>query len=217
MKDNKQDISIKLDALSGNVDKIIEKLENQEDKEVDSQLPLIMDRVNILHQRMEGIDFEKMIHESNEGLKKDLGVFLSDKQNNLVPIIVNPLTEKFDEFGQKLETPKESIVKKQYSFNFGGSRHLLIILLYTIALSVSLMFHSFQDRDKKELKDSDLQFRYILMKGGINGEELNNLRKTFYFKHNKKLIKEIQKEVEDFEYKTKRQAELHEQLRLLEK
>jgi hypothetical protein len=66
-----------------------------------------------------------------------------------------------------------------------------------------------------QLKDNDLKYRYIKSTNGINPENLYKLEDIFQYNRDKKLIKEIRGNVEEYERKIRETAENieHEKLR----
>ena len=49
------------------------------------------------------------------------------------------------------------------------------------------------------MNDNDIKYRYIKTTNGISHEDLNKLENIFDYYRDKKVIKEIRKEVEDYE------------------
>jgi hypothetical protein len=65
-----------------------------------------------------------------------------------------------------------------------------------------------------QLKDNDLKYRYVKSTNGINPENLYKLEDIFQYNRNKKLIKEIRGNVEEYERNVKEVAEKIERERL---
>jgi transcriptional regulator of heat shock response len=57
------------------------------------------------------------------------------------------------------------------------------------------------------MNDNDIKYRYIKTANRITPENLNKLENIFNFNRDKKVIKEIRKEVEDYERKVMETAE----------
>lgn len=67
----------------------------------------------------------------------------------------------------------------------------------------------------QQLKDNDIKYRYLLMKGKADGEMLNLLELKFIRERNNAFIQDLTDTVIDFEYRSKKQAEALERARLL--
>jgi len=66
------------------------------------------------------------------------------------------------------------------------------------------------------MNDNDIKYRYIKTTNGISPEDLNKLENIFDYYRDKKVIKEIRKEVEDYEKIIRERAEKIERDRLKE-
>ena len=66
------------------------------------------------------------------------------------------------------------------------------------------------------MNDNDIKYRYIKTANGITPEDLYKLENVFNYNQDKKVIKEIRKEVEDYERNIRETAEKIERERLKE-
>lgn len=69
----------------------------------------------------------------------------------------------------------------------------------------------------QQLKDNDIKYRYLLMKGKADGNMLNLLELKFIRERDNAFIQDLTDTVIDFEYRSKKQAEALERARLLNK
>ena len=67
----------------------------------------------------------------------------------------------------------------------------------------------------QQLKDNDIKYRYLLMKGKADGNMLNLLELKFIREWDNAFIQDLTDTVIDFEYRSKKQAEALERARLL--
>jgi len=82
--------------------------------------------------------------------------------------------------------------------------------------SVSFIGNVYQIRKINRMNDNDIKYRYIKTTNGISPEDLNKLENIFDYYRDKKVIKEIRKEVEDYEKIIRERAEKIERDRLKE-
>lgn len=67
----------------------------------------------------------------------------------------------------------------------------------------------------QQLQDNDIKYRYLLMKGKADGDMLNVLELKFIRKRDNVFIQDLTDTVIDFEYRSRKQAEVLERARLL--
>lgn len=67
----------------------------------------------------------------------------------------------------------------------------------------------------QQLQDNDLKYRYLLMKGKVDGDMLNLLELKFIRERDNVFIQDLTDTVIDFEYRSRKQAEALERARLL--
>ena len=125
--------------------------------------------------------------------------------------IIVPLNEKV---GQ-LQTPPNMVVRKEHVFIVDFRRSKTAITIITMALVILLSWggNIWQLRNNNRLKDNDLKYRYIKMKGEINQESLLRLETIFTYNRNRDIISVIREQVETYELMVKEQANKIEQTR----
>ena len=67
----------------------------------------------------------------------------------------------------------------------------------------------------QQLQDNDMKYRFLLMQGWANGEALDMLETKFNWQRDNGFIQSLTDSVIDFEYRSKKQAEALERVRLL--
>mgnify|MGYP001778125591 FL=1 len=100
--------------------------------------------------------------------------------------------------------------------DFKTSRPFLWQVVMFGIILLLLVSNGYQFKQNMDLSDNDLKYRLIKMYGGISGNELDTLEVVFHRDRNKAVIRNIRKEVEDFEYRTRVRAEKLEKARLLQ-
>lgn len=101
-----------------------------------------------------------------------------------------------------------------HTLDLKSTKVLVSIIVMSLLLNGSLIYNVHQYRENKQLKDSDIIYRYIKAANGISPEELDKLENVFHYNRDKKKIKEIRQNVEDYERKAKKRAEALERARL---
>jgi hypothetical protein len=106
--------------------------------------------------------------------------------------------------------------RHHHTLDLKSTKVLVSIIVMSLLLNGSLIYNVHQHRENKHLKDSDIKYRYIKAANGISPEELDKLENLFHYNRDKKKIKEIRQNVEDYERKAKKRAEDLERARLKE-
>ena len=84
-----------------------------------------------------------------------------------------------------------------------------IVCLVSLALNIR-----FVER-MQQLQDNDIKYRYLLMKGKAEGSDINLLEMNFSRERDNAFIQSLTDTVIDFEYRSRKQAEALERVRLL--
>ena len=113
--------------------------------------------------------------------------------------LIDPINKKMD----LVNLPEHFVNRKEhvYSFklDFKNSRTAITIIAMGLAIFFSLAGNIRQFSLNSQLKNSDLKYRYIQMKGEINHEALLKLDTTVTCEPNKDSIAVIQKQVDTYE------------------
>ena len=113
--------------------------------------------------------------------------------------LIDPINKKMD----LVNLPEHFVNRKEhvYSFklDFKNSRTAITIIAMGLAIFFSLAGNIRQFSLNSQLKNSDLKYRYIQMKGEINHKSLLKLDTMFTYEPNKDSIAVIQKQVEAYE------------------
>jgi hypothetical protein len=125
---------------------------------------------------------------------------------------ITPIDEKIDQ----LKSQQNMVVRKEhvFSIDFRNSRAALTMISMALVILLSFGGNIWQLNRNSELKDNDLKYRYIKSINGINPENLYKLEDIFQYNRDKKLIKEIRENVEQYEREVKEVAEKIERERL---
>ena len=128
------------------------------------------------------------------------------KANNKLDQIFAGLSALIDPINKKMDLvnlPEHFVNRKEhvYSFklDFKNSRTAITIIAMGLAIFFSLAGNIRQFSLNSQLKNSDLKYRYIQMKGEINHKSLLKLDTMFTYEPNKDSIAVIQKQVEAYE------------------
>jgi len=113
--------------------------------------------------------------------------------------LIDPINKKID----LVNLPEHFVIRKEHAYSFKldfkNSPTAITIIVMGLAIFFSLAGNVWQFRLNSRLKNSDLKYRYIQMKGEINHEALLKLDTTFTYKPNKDSIAVIRKQVETYE------------------
>ena len=97
-----------------------------------------------------------------------------------------------------------------------SSKVMVTFIVLFFVLLGSLTGNIYQIQKINRMNDNDIKYRYIKITNGISPENLYKLENIFNYNRDKKLIKEIRKEVENYERKIRETAEKIERDRLKE-
>lgn len=130
------------------------------------------------------------VNKVNENLNK---VFTEIKA------VITPIDEKIT----LLKFPQNIAVRNDHFFSVDFRNSKAAITMISMALIILLSFggNIWQLNSNSQLKDNDLKYRYIKSTNGINPENLYKLEDIFQYNRDKKLIKEIRGNVEEYERK----------------
>ena len=143
------------------------------------------------------------VNKVNENLNK---VFTEIKA------VITPIDEKFN----LLKSPQNMVIQNDHNFrvDFQNSKAAITMISMAIIILLSSGGNIWQLNRNSQLKDNDLKYRYIKSTNGINPENLYKLEDIFQYNRDKKLIKEILGNVEDYERNIREAAEKIERERL---
>jgi hypothetical protein len=87
---------------------------------------------------------------------------------------------------------------------------VVVVCIASLATNFRLLHRN------SHLRDSDLKYRYLLMKGEVDGNSLERLEKTFNWERDEDVVRQLRDTVIDYEYRLQKQAEALERARLLD-
>ena len=113
--------------------------------------------------------------------------------------LIDPINKKMD----LVNLPEHFVIRKEhvrnFKLDFKNSRTAIPIIAMGLAIFFSLAGNVWQFRLNSQLKNTDLKYRYIQMRGKINHEALLKLDTTFTYESNKDSIAVIRNQVEAYE------------------
>ena len=123
--------------------------------------------------------------------------------------IIAPLNEKV----RQLQTPSNMVIRKEHVFIVDFRRSKTAITIITMALVILLLWggNIWQLRNNNQLRDNDLKYRYIKMRGEAGSKDLLRLETIFTYSRNRDSISVIQERVETYERLVKERVEEIEQ------
>jgi len=111
---------------------------------------------------------------------------------------------------------KDANIRHYQIVDLKSSKVMVTFIVLFFVLLGSLTGNIYQIQQVNRMNDNDIKYRYIKTTNGITAENLYKLENIFNYNRDKKVIKEIRKEVEDYERKIKETAEKIESKRLKE-
>ena len=116
-----------------------------------------------------------------------------------IKAVITPIDEKIT----LLKFPQDMVIRNDHNFRVDFQNSKAAITMISMALIILLSFggNIWQLNRNSQLKDNDLKYRYIKSTNGINPENLYKLEDIFQYNRDKKLIKEIRGNVEEYERK----------------
>ena len=188
----------------------IMELERKTTLEVQTDTPSHADEIETLMEELRTFAAQRQfapeqINELQRNMTQVAAYSLGKANNKLDQIfaglsaLIDPINKKMD----LLNLPEHFVIRKEhvYSFklDFKNSRIAIPIIAMGLAIFFSFAGNVWQFRLNSQLRNNDLKYRYIQMKGEINHEALLKLDTTFTYEPNKDSIAAIQKQVETYE------------------
>ena len=186
-------------------------------EEVNTLLKTIDRKINDQHQKLEDaatkadltnekIAIEKAFLQTSRNLS-----VLDQKLNQLSVSVQDSENQNRSGFASVLSTLKDQenewTTRQKHQLKLKSKRVIMAFVFLFLLFTVSLIGNIYQRNELTRASDNDLKYRYIKMIGGINAEELSNLEDVFHFHKDKELIREIRKQVEEFEMENLEQIE----------
>ena len=154
---------------------------------------------------------------------EQIPLYLSGIQKRLNQISETDMeTEKhvlfqIEELKRRIDnSKKDTSIRHYYVVDLKSSKVMVTFIVLFFVLLGSLTGNIYQIQKINRMNDNDIKYRYIKITNGISPENLYKLENIFNYNRDKKLIKEIRKEVENYERKIRETAEKIERDRLKE-
>lgn len=125
------------------------------------------------------------------------------------------ITDCIGEVGKLTEQVQQPLkTEHRHTFDIRSSWAFVSLTILTI-ISISAIGVLIHERAKSNhLRDNDLKYRYIKMKGEATPTRISELEDFFEINRDNAKIKQLRKDVEDFERAIKEKATLDEQTRI---
>ena len=151
------------------------------------------------NQKQDLEDIKGLIVASHRYFKEKVKILFPADTQQLEKIEPSSLYDKF------LNRITPYLKPKYFLFSSG-------ILIYLVSLVLNIRFAE----RMQQLQDNDIKYRYLLMKGKADGSSLDLLEMNFSRKRDNAFIQSVTDTVIDFEYRSRKQAEALERVRLLD-
>lgn len=153
---------------------------------------------------------EEMAGFTSHALKKSFEKW--DKGFSAVTNLIHQIDEKI----KTLNVPQDFVIRKEYVFclDFKNSKAAITLISMGLIILLSLAGNIWQSARNNQLKDNDLKYRYVKMRGEANSESLLRLEDVFTYNRDKDSISVIRIRVETYERLIKEQAEKIERARM---
>ena len=210
------DIIQSLDALYNLCSDMSERIGSAHNQNVDAgneDMALLSDNLTRLQGEVSA--FRKQLadsHQDWEQIKSQLLKRTEDTMKAFVQIKVetHKLLSLQEQFQQELRRLKN--LKATH-------RHISWSMLYqvsVVAVILSLLaLNAWQFKRNRSMSDNDLKYRTILMMGGAQTQDIDTLETIFEYSRDRKRIRALRLQVQDYEYRVKLRAQKLEQMRRL--
>lgn len=219
MKDNnsENEMSLVLDGMSNMLSDIKVLLEERPSNDGNEDLALLSDRLNLLQQDIQALKDKTIVnHQDWED-----SLIVVKKYIEALQVCKDMVKTRADVFAElqhiaeQVKRLERITVHKCHSFELKTSRPFFFQIGLIIVVMALICGNAYQFKRNRKLEDNDLKYRYILMRGGVNGSKLDTLETCFNRNRNDEQVDVIREQVEKFEYRSKKRAEKLEQVRLL--
>ncbi|WP_297094037.1 hypothetical protein [uncultured Draconibacterium sp.] len=135
---------------------------------------------------------------------REVGKNLSAVKRELKATI-SPINERIDQ----LKIPKDVIVRKEHHIriDFRNSKAVITIISMALAILLLLGGNVWQLNTNGKLRDNDLKYRYIKLKGEVDTKVLSQLESIFTYNRDRDVISKIRKQVKSYEQMVREHAE----------
>jgi len=118
---------------------------------------------------------------------------------------ISPINERIDQ----LKIPKDVIVRKEHHIriDFRNSKAVITIISMALAILLLLGGNVWQLNTNGKLRDNDLKYRYIKLKGEVDTKVLSQLESIFTYNRDRDAISKIRKQVKSHEQLVREHAE----------
>jgi hypothetical protein len=125
---------------------------------------------------------------------------------------IKPIDEKINQ----IKSQQNVFIRKEhvFSIDFRNSRAALTMISMALVILLSFGGNIWQFNRNGQLKDNDLKYRFIKMRGIATSKDLLRMETIFTYDRNRDSIYVVREQVKNFERLVKEQAEKIERARL---
>jgi tetrahydromethanopterin S-methyltransferase subunit G len=180
-----------------------------QDEERDKLLREILTDVGGIKQTTARKDFTAEQKISLETIKGTIGKALrdfNDTKYGEIKTSIDGVKQSVDD----IKTAKQESTVNHYhrhTVDDVVGRVLGTLVGLTVALLISIIVIAVQWRENGKLRDNDLKYRFIQMANGADPEMIMKLRDAFEFHRDKEIIRNVRRQVEEYERLVKQEAE----------
>lgn len=201
----------KVNNMFTQVIEMLEDLNNKQPSAIEIDLSPITEKLNRILSKPETKDFtaEQQKYFSN-WFKLLLAEIVTKAPNNSKINEIETIVKKLSE----LEQTKTVINEHHFRIDFQNMKAvttMIVMGLVIVLLSSALYIANQPNYDRM---DNDLKYRYLKMKGGASPKRISELENLFEINRDNTKIRQMLKDVEDYEQAVKERATLEEQARL---
>ena len=215
------DIIQRLDALYNLCSDMSERIGSAQNQNVDvgcEDMALLSDNLTRLQREVSA--FRKQLadsHQDWEQIKSQLLERTEDTMKAFVQIKVetHKLLSLQEQFQQELSRLKNLKATHRRIFICRASRSMLYQVSVVAVILSLLALNAWQFKRNRSMSDNDLKYRTILMMGGVQTQDIDTLETIFEYSRDRKRIRALRLQVQDYEYRVKLRAQKLEQMRRL--
>ncbi len=215
------DIIQSLDALYNLCSDMSEHIGSAQNQNVDvssEDVALLSDNLTRLQREVSA--FRKQLadsHQDWEQIKSKLLERTEDTMKAFVQIKVetHKLLSLQEQFQQELSRLKNLKATHRHIFICRASWSMLYHVSVVAVILSLLALNAWQFKRNRSMSDNDLKYRTILMMGGAQTQDIDTLETIFEYSRDRKRIRALRLQVQDYEYRVKLRAQKLEQMRRL--
>lgn len=132
---------------------------------------------------------------------------IKDEEAKSMDKLVASVLTMLHEWQEQKEHPQPQELLHRHSFDIKSSKVFTTVVAVSILCLVSLVGNYFLWQSKQQYKDDALKFRIIRVWRGCSPKEILWINDVFDIHRNEKIIRNIKKEVDDYDLELKQKAD----------